>query len=182
MGLSPRLSNLALYGKKTKHINEALSFILKFSEYKNSSEQQRQKFIDDIKRRLEKCTYSVSHNFNPSLLLLSGFPDRLAKKLAQAEQDFVNSEKTLYQFPSGRKAFLHGSFQNSPEWIIAPEIDAGTKIGKIFTYEKIDIQEISTWLEECILTKEIVSFEPDGKSIKKREITTQLNRKPVCRL
>jgi len=61
-----------------------------------------------------------------SVCLLAGFPDRFAH--------IFNSSGT-YQFPSGRIASLPKNDRQSagvfPEWIVAPEADAGEREGRM---------------------------------------------------
>lgn len=67
-----------------------------------------------------------------ALCLLAGFPDRLAHHAGGG----------VYQFPSGRKASLPREFLAKtndaalPEWIIAPDADAGEREGRIYRWEE----------------------------------------------
>lgn len=66
-----------------------------------------------------------------ALCLLAGFPDRLAHHTGSG----------VYQFPSGRKASLPREYLAKtndaalPEWIIAPDADAGEREGRIYRWE-----------------------------------------------
>lgn len=68
-----------------------------------------------------------------ALCLLAGFPDRLAHHAGGG----------VYQFPSGRKAFLPREYLAKtndaalPEWIIAPDADAGEREGRIYRWETV---------------------------------------------
>ena len=67
-----------------------------------------------------------------ALCLLAGFPDRLAHHTGGG----------VYQFPSGRKASLPREYLAKtndaalPEWIIAPDADAGEREGRIYRWEE----------------------------------------------
>ena len=67
-----------------------------------------------------------------ALCLLAGFPDRLAHHAGGG----------VYQFPSGRKASLPREYLAKthdaalPEWIIAPDADAGEREGRIYRWEE----------------------------------------------
>lgn len=84
-----------------------------------------------------------------ALCLLSGFPDRLAH----------HAESGVYQFPSGRKASLPREYLAKtndaalPEWIIAPDADAGEREGRIYRWEEAGAAQalkadsaLSAWL------------------------------------
>ena len=77
LGLSPRLSCLLIFGSKTGHLQEALNFILKFSEYKDSSSQIQENFLSNLKKRAS--TLDVKQfspvEFSKAGLLLAGYPD-----------------------------------------------------------------------------------------------------------
>ncbi len=173
LGIDPRLACIALYGKKTGHIREALSFILKFSQYKSSSQKQQDKFTAILSSRLEhcKCESSKETKFSKADLLLSGFPDRIGKKLPQTEQDKIEKMQTVYQFPSGHKAILNQPCFSSPEWLVAPEVDAGNTMGRIYSYENIAPAQIEEWLAIHSTTEENISFEGKSHSLKKIEVT-----------
>lgn len=173
LGIDPRFACAALYGKKTGHIKDALDFILKFSQYKDASPSQQNKYISILNARLEQCLCKPSREskFSPAELLLSGFPDRLGKKLPPEEQDKIEKSQTIYQFPSGHKAFLNKPYFSSPDWLVAPEVDAGNTTGKIYSYESIDLSQIEEWLENHSATEENISFENKTHSIKKVETT-----------
>jgi ATP-dependent helicase HrpB len=170
LGISVRLACAALYGKQTTHVKEALDFVLKFSEYKDSSPALKEKFLKNLESRLSR--YSIKHEgkFSKAELLLSGFPDRLAKKLDLSEQDQKKKDFTAYQFSSGRKGFLEKPYPLSPEFLIAPEVNAVNSSAKIFSYEPLSLNEISDWLNEHCSTYQQVSFDKNN-SLKKTEIT-----------
>lgn len=174
LGIEPRLACAILYGKKTNHLEEALNFVLKFSQYGTANEEQKKKFLSLLKKRIEKCGFSSSpsgyEEFSQTELFLSGFPDRLGKKQPIEEQSFLkNTAQTLYQFPSARKAVLAKAYQESPEWLIAPEVNAGSSTGKIYSFEKIDSIQLENWLKNHSEITEELEFDKKTFSAKKTQ-------------
>ena len=168
LGLSPRLSCLLIFGLKTGHLQEALNFILKFSEYKDSSFQIQENFLSNLKKRAS--TLDVKQ-FSPvelskAGLLLAGYPDRLAIKI-----ETLPKEGTVYQFPSGRKALLQKEGLNSPLWIIASEVNVSSAQGKIYSWEEISSADLEHWLLNHTVTEEKVFFEDKLSKLKKSLIT-----------
>lgn len=135
LGIHPRLASIALEGGD-------LHLVMEYSQYAKSGPDIQKKFISDLKRRLEKVNVrSLSDkSLTPGLQLLSGFPDRLAKRLTS-----IGVEPAEYQFASGRKALLYNS-KKAPEWIVAPEVMAGEREGTIFSFEEISNSEVEIWL------------------------------------
>lgn len=76
-----------------------------------------------------------------ALCLLAGFPDRLAHHTGSG----------VYQFPSGRKASLPREYLAKtndaalPEWIIAPDADAGEREGRIYRWEAVSDKAPATF-------------------------------------
>ena len=168
LGLSPRLSCLLIFGLKTGHLQEALNFILKFSEYKDSSPQIQENFLSNLKKRastLDVKQFSPEE-FSKAGLLLAGYPDRLAIKI-----ETLPKEGTVYQFPSGRKALLQKEGLNSPLWIIAPEVNVSSAQGKIYSWEEISSADLEPWLLNHTVTEEKVFFEDKLSKLKKSLIT-----------
>lgn len=183
MGLHPRLACIALEG----NLNDlgTVLLILKYSQYAQSSQAIQKKFVEDLKRRKGNSEFgkrnaelvgetndeegsekigkmgtdlrSVTALSNSPLLLLAGFPDRLAMRLSEQ-----NSEHSEYQFATGRKATLHKSIKIAPKWIVAPEVMAGDSEGIIFEFEEITEAEVNSWLEGRLETKVECGF-VDGK-------------------
>ncbi len=132
--LHPRLACVALCGEK------AVPTVVKFSEYADKNLDLQKKFIEDLKLRLKKCHKTQIQVDSEANFLLEGFCDRVGKLTE------VSNSKSIYQFPSGRKALLDKI--NGPAWIIAPEIDAGSVIGRIYSYSPLKENEIINWLNE----------------------------------
>lgn len=136
LGLHPRLACVALAGGE-----EA---VLPFTEYAGASTERKQIFLNDLKRRLKD--YRI--NLIDSSPVLAGFPDRLALLSPQTPP---NAERAEYQFPSGRTAWLTreklGAQAGFPKWLVAPEVDAGERTGKIYSFEVISEEEAEKFLK-----------------------------------
>jgi len=167
LGLSPRLANLALEGYKANLKEQTNALLLKYSEYEKSSPQIQKQFLSDLERRLSKISFDkIDTNLNnPKLLILSGFPDRLAHRISKP-----GDLKTEYQFAAGRKAVLADNDKHlSPEWIAAPDVLAGTTEARIFDFEELPENIITKWLENKTETNLNCKFE-NGK-VRKTEQT-----------
>ncbi|EID84433.1 HrpA-like helicase [Treponema sp. JC4] len=108
-------------------------------------------------------------NHQNSLILLSGFPDRLALRLTESRKNPDGSTSPVYQFPSGRKAVLHNSKHSQAKWIAAPEVMAGQSEGVIFDFEELTDAEVESWLSSRTQSKIICHFE-NGKILKSENI------------
>lgn len=154
LGIHPRLSCVALAGKKAKQEKRAAQIILAYTEYAESSPDRKKRFTEDLLSRLDRCSFpsnnSTANTYKDSDLLLAGFPDRIAHFTGQG---------ACYQFPSGRIASLPKEdavkSNTYPEWILAPEVDAGERTGKIYSYEVIDEHDALSWLfaHASVITK-----------------------------
>lgn len=160
LGLSPRLGAIAIDGYLNKL--DYSSILIKYSNYNSSSKEIQQLFLNDVENRLKKIDKKLIENDikiikNSSFLILSGFPDRVAKKL-----DEYSENKQEYQFYSGRKGVILGKNFEKNLWICAPEVLSGEKEVKIFEFETIPDNEINDWLKDKIIEEE-KSFFDDGK-------------------
>ena len=160
LGLHPRLGSVAICG--------AFETVLKYSSYAKSSSDIQQKFLNNLKSRISQINPSLlseNRELSTNSALLEGFPDRIAR---------LTSNEGVYQFPSGRAASfsknLTQKINTYPEWIIAPEVDAGETKGIIYSWEKLESSQIQKWLESHSQTKIELSFEK-GK-IQKNRITS----------
>jgi ATP-dependent helicase HrpB len=145
-------------------LRESIRCALRCSRYADSIPSQQQRFCSDVEQRVKKCVVlfpgfyrtqsgtvcsssdGVSAEETTSLsvttrALLAGFPDRIAH---------LHDISGVYQFPSGRIASLPAverrSTSSFPEWIAAPEADAGEREGRIYKYEVIPSREAELWL------------------------------------
>lgn len=177
LGLHPRLACVALAG--------GAEAVLPFSEYAGASPERQNRFLTDLKRRLNKVSGLFTNAINSSIqknCFLEGFPDRLAQ-LSHATSP--NADKAEYHFPSGRTAWLNRETLSSqakqaafPQWIVAPEVDAGERTGKIYSFEIITEAQAEAFLSTH--SKTIIKTEFVGQtkgsdfknlSIQKKEIT-----------
>lgn len=178
LGLHPRLANVLLTGGE-----KAVPTVINFSEYAESKTELKERFQNDLRRRLSSVKNEFSSDMNP---ILAGYPDRIAKKCSQ------NADSAEYQFPSGRKAVLKRELINQyntrqtndscfisdfPAWIVAPQADAGDKTGKIYSFEPLSDFEAENFLSTHSEKKIHTEFEDEnlnskhGKlKIKKAEI------------
>lgn len=142
LGLHPRLACVALAGGE-----EA---VLPFTEYAGASPERKQIFLDDLKRRLKDINspQGCGERSKRENSVLAGFPDRLALLSPQTPP---NAERAEYQFPSGRTAWLTreklGAQTGFPKWLVAPEVDAGERTGKIYSFEVIPEEEAEKFLK-----------------------------------
>lgn len=98
------------------------------------------------------CGKNAYESKNPRRdFLLEGFPDRLARL---SPETLPNSDRAEYQFPSGRKAWLSRELLSKaripsfPAWLVAPEVDAGERAGKIYSFEAISDGQAEVFLKK----------------------------------
>ena len=143
LGLHPRLACVALAG--------GAEAVLPFSEYAEASPERQKIFVNDLKRRLKGLNAQnqtfVLQNLPP---VLAGYPDRLARISPETQP---NADRAEYQFPSGRKAWLsrellsQARIPSFPAWLVAPEVDAGERIGKIYSFEALSENQPEEFLK-----------------------------------
>ncbi|MBP5463943.1 MAG: ATP-dependent helicase HrpB [Treponema sp.] len=153
MGLSPRLACAALAG--------GAACILPYSEFERAPAAQQRRFLDDCERRRERCLqqFRTGDGRGKALAepLLAGYPDRVAHRCSSQDGGRYDGNRTngvLYQFPSGRVASLtaadgHGDRNKGtdvPEWILAPDVDAGEKQGRIYSWKELSDDCIAGFL------------------------------------
>ena len=174
LGLHPRLACVALAG--------GAESVLPFSEYAEASPERQKVFLNDLKRRLkglndsQECAEKAGKS-----PVLSGFPDRLARISPETQ---ANADRAEYQFPSGRKALLsrellsQARLSSFPTWLVAPEVDAGERTGKIYSFEALSENQVEEFLKnhsKSEIRTEFVGLTngSDFKnlSIQKKEIT-----------
>lgn len=168
LGLHPRLACVALAGKKLGQEKSAAQVVIRFTEYARSLPERKKNFLEDLLRRLSLCqsqsgnaTAADSPVSSSHLILLAGFPDRIARYAGSnmqaspqqsARQTISQTQSARYQFPSGRIALLPKEDSEKsntyPEWIVAPEVDAGERTGKMYSYEVIPTNETLAWISE----------------------------------
>ena len=162
LGLHPRLAGIALEAFDTdegKLSREGQELILKFSSYSRSSADLQKRFITDLERRLKACNYKTEEKSKDKaeFLILSGYPDRLAKRMSEPGLDPAE-----YKFAGGRQARLYtknqGRSRNAPLWLCAPDVMAGEKEAVIFDLVELDEAKMTEFLEKHCEIRQICSF------------------------
>ena len=154
LGLHPRLACAALSGIFSGDTVSSVKCALKYSTYADAAPSLQKRFCSDLEQRIARVSGTLCSGncadgraaargmSASSFALLSGFPDRLAR---------LCDISGVYRFPSGRIASLPGNERQNtsgfPEWIAAPEADAGEREGRIYSYEEIPAEEALVWLE-----------------------------------
>lgn len=149
MGISPRLACAALAG--------GAACILPYGEYAQAAPSLQRRFLDDCERRRTACLKRYRLPPPPAEPLLAGYPDRVARRCSSQDGGRSDGNRTngvLYQFPSGRVASLtaadsHGDRNKGadvPEWILAPDVDAGEKQGRIYSWKELSDDCIAGFL------------------------------------
>ena len=154
----------------------ALQCVLAYSPYADSPAALQKRFFSDLVKRLTKCAYRFpdlcgnsgsedSSDVTAAVLLLAGFPDRIAH---------LEGDGT-YRFPSGRVASLpkkeRDAFRVFPEWIVAPVMDAGEKEGRIYRWEALSAEEAEAWLSVRSERYTETEFAEGTYSLRKTEYT-----------
>lgn len=169
MGISVRLACAAFYSPEVA---------LEYSQFKDSAPNIQKKFLAELNRKISAANYTgtatgVKSNLPDDIAaLLAGFPDRLAKKTAQVAGQ--KQSENVYQFPSGRLARLDNSVVKPVDstWLVAPEVDAGENIGRIYSFQFIPEKQIEAWLFDekfsRVSVKTVTEF-TENHSLKKTE-------------
>ena len=155
LGLGPRLAGIALeaFDKSAGRVSqEGQELLIKFSTYARSSKDLQRRFISDLERRLKACGYEKGVEEEGSeFLILSGYPDRLAKRTSEP-----GVEPVEYKFAGGRQALLYN--KKAPLWLCAPDVTAGDKEAVIFDLVELDESKITDFLEKHCRIRQICSF------------------------
>lgn len=171
-GVSPRLASLILFASENPLLEEeAIKLILKYSNYSEAKLEMQKKFCEDIQKKIQRARVSYTDkkctekNCSKASLLFAGFPDRLAKKTKEVS----DTKKVSYQFPNGHTAILSKdlTYQQAPEWLIAPEVLATKSGGTIFEYEAISPQETESLIKESIVEETVCFFNDDQTKVNK---------------
>ena len=155
LGIHPRLAGIALmaFDKSAGKLSrEGQELLIKFSSYSRSSVELQKRFIIDLERRLKGCNckdFQEDREFD--FLILSGYPDRLAKRTSEA-----GVEPAEYKFAGGRQARLYN--RNAPLWLCAPDVTAGEKEAVIFDLVELEEPKINVFLEKHSEIRQICSF------------------------
>lgn len=155
LGIHPRLAGIALmaFDKSAGKLSrEGQELLIKFSSYSRSSVELQKRFIIDLERRLKGCNCKDSQEDREyDFLILSGYPDRLAKRTSEA-----GVEPAEYKFAGGRQARLYN--RNAPLWLCAPDVTAGDKEAVIFDLVELEGPKINEFLEKHSEIRQICSF------------------------
>lgn len=161
LGLGPRLAGIALEAfdvASGKLSREGHDLLIKFSTFSGASRDLQQRFISDLERRLKACRYRAEAGAGESekegkadFLILSGYPDRLAKRTSGP-----GTEPAEYKFAGGRQALLYAA--NAPQWLVAPDLLARNADAVIFDFVELKEPKISEFLEKHSEICEICSF------------------------
>ncbi len=183
-GVSPRLANLILFAAENPALKEdAVSLILKYSNYADSKSEIQKRFCDDIRLKITGAQNALAaHNTrsnkrdkggqvpSKTALLFAGFSDRLAKKCPETFSGTgKGNDKISYQFPNGHSAFLAKDlyFSQAPDWIIAPEVLATSSGGTVFDYECVTNAEAESLISNLIHEETECFFNEDQTKISK---------------
>lgn len=174
LGLHPRLACVALSG--------GAESVLPFSEYAEATPERQKIFLNDLKRRLKglNASQECAEKAGKSPVL-SGFPDRIARISPETQ---ANADRAEYQFPSGRKAWLsrellsQARLSSFPTWLVAPEVDAGERTGKIYSFEAFSENQAEEFLKNHAKSEIRTEFvgltngsDFKNLSVQKKEIT-----------
>lgn len=155
LGIHPRLAGIALmaFDKSAGKLSrEGQELLIKFSSYSRSSVELQKRFIIDLESRLKRCNCKDSQEDREfDFLILSGYPDRLAKRTSEA-----GVEPAEYKFAGGRQARLYN--RNAPLWLCAPDVTAGEKEAVIFDLVELEEPKINDFLEKHSEIRQICSF------------------------
>ena len=155
LGIHPRLAGIALmaFDKSAGKLSrEGQELLIKFSSYSRSSVELQKRFIIDLERRLKGCNCKDSQEDREyDFLILSGYPDRLAKRTSEA-----GVEPAEYKFAGGRQARLYN--RNAPLWLCAPDVTADDKEAVIFDLVELEEPKINEFLEKHSEIRQICSF------------------------
>ena len=149
LGVHPRIAAVALAGN--------IEYAVRYSQY-SGNQREQERFRADLARRIRAVSGTNANTIPVAspVVLLSGFPDRIARHTGNG----------VYQFPSGRLASLPKDVRSAtaryPLWIVAPEVDAGEREGRIYSFEPIGEKVADVWLELHSGNRIDVSF-TDGK-------------------
>ena len=169
LGLDLRLAAIALDSacENGKINEEGRRLLVKYSSYSRSAPELQKRFIADLERRLLRGNWkedltSGSRKSDKELpLILSGYPDRIAKRLSAA-----GMEPAEYQFAIGKNALLYSP--NAPQWLVAPDLLTRSGQAIIFEFEAVNNEKMAEFVEKNAKIRQICRF-TDGKIQKTEE-------------
>ena len=170
LGMHPRMACVILSGFFHRHLDECVELVLGYIFRENNNSKTRKIYGQNIKERVQKVTEEhdlstyfpkLSTGFSTAYALLCGYPDRIGMQKEPGSNE--------YQFPSGRKAKLNSKLQNQSKYIVAPELDAGEKTGRIYEFENLDETLAEDFLHSHSEKSVEICF--DGEVLSKVEYT-----------
>ena len=171
LGLHPRLAGIALaaFDKQSSCLSEeGIRLLINFGSYAQSSSDIKNRYINDLERRLKACQYINDFDNKRDFLILCGYPDRLAKRTSEPGKDPAE-----YQFAGGRQAKLflnvnaggrsnkknHAKTSLAPQYLVAPDVLSGQKEAVIFDFVELPEPAITDYLEKHATIRQVCSFE-----------------------
>ena len=176
LGLHPRLAALALHGQREGHASLACAAAAVLADRDGSAirndadlrlrlealrgnnpegESWRRRTMElarDVSARIgtasSRAGWTSAEETDLGDLLCAAFPDRLGRRQSPG----------VYRFPSGREAALDGPL-GSEEWIVAPEVDAGERLGKIRLAAPVSAATALRLLEKDIREERRIEWE-----------------------
>lgn len=150
LGVHPRVAAVALAGRIDLAVRAS-------GDEEGSREAERTE--RSLRSRLAGVNIPNPATVSDALALLAGYPDRIARHRGDG----------VYQFPSGRLASLPksdaGSRARQPDWIVATDVDAGDREGRVWAYEPVNADMAEEWL--AARTVESVETSFDGSTVRK---------------
>ena len=171
LGLHPRHAGIALAAfdkQSTRLSEEGRQLLINFGSYAQSSSDIKNRYINDLERRLKACQYINDFDNKRDFLILCGYPDRLAKRTSEPGKDPAE-----YQFAGGRQAKMYlsnstGERSNkknyaktstAPQYLVAPDVLSGQKEAVIFDFVELSEPAITDYLEKHSTIRQVCSFE-----------------------
>ena len=171
LGVHPRLGCVALsgipFGKTDFSTRLAVDYLLT----DQTNQRIRELYVENLKKRVQIATKNydfstsfpqVQNQFSTAYALLCGYSDRIAV------QESPNSCR--YEFPSGRFASIFDKKQALPNYIVAPDVDAGESQGKIYSYEPVDSELAIKFMQDRAKSFEQINMGTDN-SVTKNQVT-----------
>lgn len=150
LGVHPRVAAVALTGRIDLAVRAS-------GDEEGSREAVRTG--QSLRSRLAGRSLPDAATVPDAIALLAGYPDRIARHRGDG----------VYQFPSGRLASLPKADSSSrarqPDWIVAVDVDAGEREGRVWAYETVGNDMAEEWLAERAIESVEASF--DGTTVRK---------------
>ena len=152
LGVHPRLAGIAIeaFDKASGKLSaEGKRLLIKFGNYSEALKELQNRYIADLERRLKASSYTSKSD--TEFLILSGYPDRLAKRISEK-----GIEPAEYKFAAGRQARLYS--QAAPQWLAAPDVMEKKADAVIFDFVELPEAKINEFLEKHCEIRTFCSF------------------------